>query len=146
MRRRLIILALVFLAAISLSAQQQPTFRSNVRLVNVTVVAHDSSGRPVMNLTAGDFQVFEDGKEEKIEVFAIDTDRPVQTATAAPQPAPALATNIFTNRQKTRDGGGVTAAADATSAIPGSASAPAIHERQSTHANAAFHRLQRSAA
>ena len=108
MRRRLIILALVFLAAISLSAQQQPTFRSNVRLVNVTVVAHDSSGRPVMNLTAGDFQVFEDGKEEKIEVFAIDTDRPVQTATAAPQPAPALATNIFTNRQKTRDGGGVT--------------------------------------
>ena len=108
MRRRPIILALVFLAAISLSAQQQPTFRSNVRLVNVTVVAHDSSGRPVMNLTAGDFQVFEDGKEEKIEVFAIDTDRPVQTATAAPQPAPALATNIFTNRQKTRDGGGVT--------------------------------------
>jgi len=61
-----------------------------------------------MNLTAADFQVFEDGKEEKIEVFAIDTDRPVQTATGAAQAAPTLAANIFTNRQQTRDGGGVT--------------------------------------
>jgi len=83
---------------------QQPTFRSSVRLVNVTVVAHDSAGRPVTNLTAADFQVFEDGKEEKIEVFSIDTDRPVQTATSAP----ALAPNVFTNRKQTREGGGVT--------------------------------------
>jgi VWFA-related protein len=105
--RRPAILALVVLGASSLFAQQ-PTFRSGVRLVNVTVVAHDSAGRPVMNLTAADFQVFEDGKEEKIEVFAIDADHAVQTATAASPPAPALAPNIFTNRQQTRDGGGVT--------------------------------------
>ena len=106
--RRPAILALVLLAAASPSARQQPTFRSSVRLVNVTVIAHDSAGRPVMNLTASDFQVFEDGKEEKIEVFAIDTDRPVQTANAALPVAPRLAPDIFTNRRQTRDGGGVT--------------------------------------
>ena len=87
---------------------QQPTFRSNVRLVNVTVIAHDSAGRPVTNLTASDLQVFEDGKEEKIEIFAINTDRSVPVATAASAPAPTLAPNIFTNRRQTRDGGGVT--------------------------------------
>jgi VWFA-related protein len=105
--RRLLIIALVVLGATAPFAQQ-PTFRSSVRLVNVTVIAHDSAGRPVMNLTAADFQVFEDGKEEKIEVFAIDADHAVQTATTASPTAPTLAPNIFTNRQQTRDGGGVT--------------------------------------
>jgi VWFA-related protein len=90
---------------LALVSAQQPTFRSSVRLVNVTVVAHDSAGRPVTNLTASDFQVFEDGQEQRIEVFAINTDRPVQTASA---PAPAPAPNLFTNRQQTQDGGGVT--------------------------------------
>lgn len=106
--RRPIILALVLLAAASPAARQQPTFRASVRLVNVTVIAHDSAGRPVTNLTAADFQVFEDGREEKIEAFAIDTDRPVQTATVPAQADPTLAANIFTNRRQTRDGGGVT--------------------------------------
>ena len=98
---------LVALGASSIAAEQQPTFRSGVRLVNVTVVAHDSAGRPVTSLTASDFQVFEDGTEQTIEVFAMDTDRPVQTASAA-APALAPAPNLFTNRKQTRDGGGVT--------------------------------------
>jgi VWFA-related protein len=105
--RRLGGLIVVGLLAAPLSAQQAPTFRSSVRLVNVTVIAHDSAGRPVTNLTASDFQVFEDGKEEKIEVFSINTDRQAQTATAALTPPPTLAPNLFTNRLQTRDGGGV---------------------------------------
>ena len=109
----LVALATASTAALSSEAlakeEQQPTFRSSVRLVNVTVVAHDSAGKPVTNLTASDFQVFEDGKQQQIEVFAIETDRPVQTASAA---APALSLapppNLFTNRKQTREGGGVT--------------------------------------
>lgn len=97
-----------FSAAVGLVAAQQPTFRSTVRLVNVTVVAHDSAGRPVTNLTAADFQVFEDGKEQAIEVFSMDTDRPVQTANGPVPAALAPAPGIFTNRKPTRDGGGVT--------------------------------------
>ena len=93
---------------VALVSAQQPTFRSGVRLVNVTVVAHDSAGRPVTNLTASDFQVFEDGTEQKLELFSMDTDRPVQTASAPLPAAPSLAPNIFTNRKQTRDGGGVT--------------------------------------
>ena len=91
------------LAATALVSAQQPTFRSGVRLVNVTVIAHDSSGRPVTNLAASDFHVFEDGKEQQIEVFAIETDRPVQTASAPLPPAPTSAPSIFTNRQPTRE-------------------------------------------
>jgi len=92
---------------VALVSAQQPTFRSGVRLVNVTVIAHDSSGRPVTNLAASDFHVFEDGKEQQIEAFAIDSDRPVQTASAPPL-APAPAPSVFTNRIEQRDGGGVT--------------------------------------
>lgn len=105
--RRLLILALFVLGATAPFAQQ-PTFRSSVRLVNVTVIAHDSAGRPVTNLTAADFQVFEDGREEKVEVFAIESDHPVQTASAALPSSATVAPNIFTNRRQTRDGGGVT--------------------------------------
>ena len=42
---RFLILAAVVLA-LPLSAEQ-PTFRSGVRLVNVSVIAHDNDGRPV---------------------------------------------------------------------------------------------------
>ena len=105
--RRFVLLTGV-LAATALLSAQQPTFQSGVRLVNVTVIAHDLSGRTVTNLAASDFHVFEDGKEQQIEVFAIETDRPVQTASAPLPPAPTPAPSIFTNRQPTREGGGVT--------------------------------------
>jgi VWFA-related protein len=95
-------------AGVAVVSAQQPAFRSAVRLVNVTVVAHDSSGRPVTNLAASDFHVFEDGKEQQIEVFAIERDRPVQTAAAASAPASPPAPRLFSNRLEARNGGGVT--------------------------------------
>ena len=55
-------------------------FRSGVRLVQTGVVVHDKNGQPVNDLTAADFRIFEDGKEQKIEVFAIETDRPAPAA------------------------------------------------------------------
>lgn len=103
--RRRLALALVALSTLSLSAQQ-PTFRANVRLVNVSVIAHDSSGQPVRNLTASDFRVYEDGKEQKLEVFAIEAAPMAPAARAASTPA--AASNVFSNRLAERPAGGVT--------------------------------------
>lgn len=50
-------------------AAAQPTFRSGVELVTIDVVATDRSGRPVHNLKAEDFELFEDGKSQPIRTF-----------------------------------------------------------------------------
>ena len=47
----------------------QPTFRSGVELVTIDVVATDRSGKPVHNLKASDFELFEDGKTQPIKTF-----------------------------------------------------------------------------
>src|SRR5687768_14596000 len=47
----------------------QPTFRSGVELVTIDVVATDRSGRPVHDLKAADFELFEDGKSQPIKTF-----------------------------------------------------------------------------
>jgi VWFA-related protein len=59
-------------------APQQPVFRTRVDAVTVDVVANDSAGRPVTDLTAGEFAITEHGKLQKIESFqriALDDDR-----------------------------------------------------------------------
>ncbi len=116
--RRFAILLLAAVAALSASAlssgalakeeQQQPTFRSNVRLVNVSVIAHDSSGQPVKNLAASDFRVYEDGKEQKVEVFAVETAPLAPTVRSAASSAPGSAPAVFSNRLVERAPGGVT--------------------------------------
>ena len=58
--------ALVMLAAV---AAVQPTFRSGVELVTIDVVATDRSGKPVHDLKASDFELFEDGKSQPIKTF-----------------------------------------------------------------------------
>jgi VWFA-related protein len=46
--------------------QGQPTFRSGVELVSVDVHATDRSGRPVLDLTAADFEVHVGGERRKV--------------------------------------------------------------------------------
>ena len=98
------LLGVVVLGA-SVLAQQQPTFRSGIRLVQTNVLVHDKNGQPVSDLTAGDIKIFEDGKEQKIEVFSVEKSRtPNPAALAAPAPV-----NVFTNRPvEARVSGGVT--------------------------------------
>jgi hypothetical protein len=48
---------------------QHPTFKSNVRVVLVDVVVTDSNDEPVTGLTKNKFQVFEDGKLQKLASF-----------------------------------------------------------------------------
>jgi VWFA-related protein len=94
--RRLTLSILVSLAAISVTsaqrpgdrAQQPPSFRSTARVVPVSVVVHDKRGRPVPGLTASDFRIVENGKEQPIALFSVES-----AATAA-----ARVPNTFTNR------------------------------------------------
>ena len=58
------------LAAAMASAQPTPVFRAGLDLVNVTVTVRDGKGGLVADLTADDFAVREDGRPQKVEIFA----------------------------------------------------------------------------
>ena len=61
------LIALVMASCCIVAAQ--PTFRSGVELVTIDVVATDRSGKPVHNMKASDFELFEDGKSQPIKTF-----------------------------------------------------------------------------
>lgn len=56
---------------------QQPIV-TTVDLVNMVFTVTDRSGRFVTDLTRDDFQVFEEGQEQKIEFFSQETDLPLR--------------------------------------------------------------------
>src|SRR6267378_7906423 len=58
-----------------------PVLRVTVNLVQVDAVVTDSKGKQVTNLTADDFQVFQDGKPQKITHFSY-----ISTAALTPPP------------------------------------------------------------
>jgi Ca-activated chloride channel homolog len=53
-----------------LSAQQIPTFRAEIDLVNVGVTVTDRRGNYITDLTADDFEILEDGQRQKVTFFA----------------------------------------------------------------------------
>src|SRR5215469_11386664 len=69
--------------------------RVKTRLVIVDVVARDKKDRTVTDLTESDFRIKEDGKEQKISVFALQ--RPIALEAAAPTPLDTLPQNIYRN-------------------------------------------------
>lgn len=78
------ILAALLLAAFSLTGlallaqnNQEDVIKIDVDLVNVLFSVRDKKGALIPNLTQEDFQVFEDGKEQKINVFNKETDLPL---------------------------------------------------------------------
>ncbi len=64
-------------ASISEQQAQEPTFRVNVRLVNVFTTVTDSRGAPVANLARNDFRVLEDGVPQTISVFDKESELPL---------------------------------------------------------------------
>jgi len=64
------------------SEQPATTFKVNVKLVNVFVTVTDSGGSPVSSLKEEDFQVFEDGKPQKIAVFHRESELPLSIVVA----------------------------------------------------------------
>ena len=80
MRGVLFVASVSFVTFVSfVSARQVPVFRSAVDLVNVGVTVSDRKGGLVAELTKDDFEVYEDGKRQTIQYFAIgDVDAPDQ--------------------------------------------------------------------
>src|SRR5258706_15179845 len=58
---------------------QDPRYRLNVNveLVNVVATVHDEQGKYMDGLKLEDFQVFEDGEEQKISFFSHDLRVPI---------------------------------------------------------------------
>ena len=91
--------------------QAQTTYESSTvlkvtsRLVVVDVVAVDHKGQPVNDLTADDFTILEEGKEQKINVFSFQ--HPVgSTESGGAMSAPLkLPPHVFTNMPRTHKGG-----------------------------------------
>ena len=52
------------------TAQQAPVFRGGVDLVNMAVTVSDKKANLVADLTASDFEIYEDGKKQTIQYFS----------------------------------------------------------------------------
>src|SRR5579863_7337964 len=71
---------------------QQPTIKSDVRIVLVDVVVTGAKGAPAGGLKKEDFQVSEDGKAQTVSFFDEHTDGKV-----TPVALPAMPPDVFTN-------------------------------------------------
>jgi VWFA-related protein len=95
------LLVFLLVAAIPLSAQEvssqipTPAIRVTTRLVMVDVVVTDKEGKPVTNLKPGDFTIEENGKKQKLTVFALQQ-------AAAGTPATTTRPNVYSNRPEYR--------------------------------------------
>ncbi|HSL20883.1 MAG TPA: VWA domain-containing protein [Vicinamibacterales bacterium] len=65
--------------------EQRPVIRRGVSYVSVDVIVTDSKGNPILDLKPEDFEVFEEGKPQKVESFqVVKVDQPLD----APPPSP----------------------------------------------------------
>jgi VWFA-related protein len=64
--------------------QDRPSFRSGTRLIEVSVVVTSRDNRPITGLTADDFQIFDDGKPQKAELFSFETGATAGSAPTRP--------------------------------------------------------------
>ncbi|MBV9072486.1 MAG: VWA domain-containing protein, partial [Acidobacteria bacterium] len=70
------------LLSLSLAAQDVPTFKVDVKLVNVFASVTDEQGAPIGNLTKEDFSLAEDGVPQKISVFSKESALPLSIVLA----------------------------------------------------------------
>ena len=72
------------------------TLKMTSRLVDVGVTVYDKKGRPVRDLKQDDFELYDNGRKQRIRFFnEFSADA---TPPASPQPAPADAEETFSNR------------------------------------------------
>jgi VWFA-related protein len=76
---------LLIVASTLPASQQQPTFRTRVDAVTVDVIATDSQGHPVTDLTVADFEIKENDKVQSIDSFKRFT---IEDAPIGRQPVP----------------------------------------------------------
>ena len=76
--------------------QAPPVLRVSTRLVQVSVVVHDSHGEPVSDLKKEDFTITERGKPQPISFFSmVSADRAAAPSATLP---PHIFSNVFTER------------------------------------------------
>src|SRR5437773_823735 len=77
---------LLFISAVvcltSGAQEPDPTFKVNVKLVNVFVTVTDEHGAPIASLKKDNFELREDGKEQKISVFDKESALPLSIVLA----------------------------------------------------------------
>jgi VWFA-related protein len=59
-------------------AQTPSTFKIPVNVIFVNVTAADKDGNPVTDLTRDEFTIYEDGKLQSIQTFAVESYRPIE--------------------------------------------------------------------
>ncbi len=64
-------------AAVWCRADEKPTFRVNVDVVNILATVRDHAGGVVSDLEQDDFEIEEDGRPQQIQYFARQTDLPL---------------------------------------------------------------------
>ena len=98
--RRIVFLLLFFLPFYSTESQDKKsgqknektdrapfTFKVPVDVIVVNATVTDTKGKPVLDLTADDFKIFEDGKPQPIHTFTLETYKATQSpATSAKVP------------------------------------------------------------
>jgi Ca-activated chloride channel family protein len=70
----------VLLLASALLAQDTPTFRADVRLVNVVTTVRNEKGDLVGTLQKEDFEIRDNGVAQEIRYFGRQTDQPLSVA------------------------------------------------------------------
>ena len=75
--------------------------RTTSRLVDVSVVAFDKKGRPVTDLKADDFELYDNGRKETVSVFSHAGTAPpvVESSPTPPQVAPEAEQPEFSNQR-----------------------------------------------
>jgi VWFA-related protein len=76
-RREWLTAAASLWAAPSLAAQQDATFSTSVKVVNVLATVRNGKGEIVRNLTSNDFAIDEDGRPQVIRYFSQETELPL---------------------------------------------------------------------
>lgn len=72
----------LLVASLATAQDNGPTFRMDVKLVNLFVNVTDTTGAIVGGLSKDDFQVFEDGRPQKIAVFERQSELPLNLVLA----------------------------------------------------------------
>ena len=69
-RLRIVLVTVAVTALVCVEARQRPSFRSAIDLVLLNVTVTAPGGRYVYDLSADDFQVFEDGRPQEVTFFS----------------------------------------------------------------------------
>src|SRR5438270_12353621 len=76
------IVLLIAMCAAAFAQEPSTTLKVDVKLVNVFVTVTDEHGRPVGSLTKENFQLKEDGREQKVSVFQKESALPLSIVLA----------------------------------------------------------------